>query len=298
VDFITSSPAVSADCHWARIEAQQHAMQPSTISLRCDPGQRRFSGTTTNVARLSLSLRPLKPGTPLQVQLDGQKLEGIAWPADGERLWLAREADTWAVTSAPPPTLKSPQRCGPFREAFRYSVLFVYGTKGTPEENAWALAKARYDAEQFWYRGNGGVEVIPDDALDAVATRERNVVLYGNADTNAAWAGLLGASPVQVKRDGVQISAHAFKGPDLACLFIRPRLDSLRASVGAVSGSGLAGLRLTDRLPYFVSGAAYPDCIVLSPQSLSAGLAGVRATGYFGDDWTVGGGEFAWSEGG
>ena len=35
--------------------------------------------------------------------------------------------------------------------------------------------------------------------------RDRNVILYGNAESNAAWPVLLGESPVQVRRGQVKI---------------------------------------------------------------------------------------------
>jgi hypothetical protein len=53
-------------------------------------------------------------------------------------------------------------------------------------------------------------------------------------------------------------------------------------------------LRLTDRLAYFVSGCGYPDCIVLGPEVLEKGSEGVRAAGFFGNDWRVTSGEFIW----
>jgi hypothetical protein len=38
-------------------------------------------------------------------------------------------------------------------------------------------------------------------------------------------------------------------------------------------GSGLLGLRLTERLPYFLSGVGYPDCLVLGPEALLQGAS-------------------------
>jgi pimeloyl-ACP methyl ester carboxylesterase len=293
IDFTTASPGISARSYWATIEAQQHAFKFSHVELTCDPQKRRFAGKTDNVARLALDLAPLKPGEPLSVELDGQKLDKIDWPKK-ERLWLARETDKWSVIDEPAPSLKGPRRSGPFKDAFRNRMVFVYGTQGTREENAWALARARFDAETFWYRGNGSVDVVADTDALVLADRDRNVILYGNAETNAAWKPLLGDSPVQVRRGLVVIGEREEKGDDLACLFVRPRPGSDRASVAAVAGSGLPGMRLTDRLPYFVSGVEYPDCVVLGPESLSKGSEGVRAAGFFGNDWGIASGEFVW----
>ena len=61
-------------------------------------------------------------------------------------------------------------------------------------------------------------------------------------------------------------------------------------------GSGVAGMRLTDRLPYFVSGVGYPDCLVLGPEAPELGVVGVRLAGFFGLDWSISGGEFAWED--
>src|SRR5207302_802335 len=123
-------------------------------------------------------LSPLRGPESFQVELDGQKLSGLSVPA-ARQLWLAREGRTWRVTPPPSSWLKSPERCGPFKQAFRHRMLFVYGTRGTPEENAWAFAKARYDAESFWYRGNGAVDVVPDSRFEAARDRDRSVILYG-----------------------------------------------------------------------------------------------------------------------
>jgi pimeloyl-ACP methyl ester carboxylesterase len=293
VDFVTASPGVSAWCHWAGIEAQEKAMQPSEVHLRLDPKRGTFSGTTRNVARLALDLVALDPGAPIDVKLDGQKLDRLPWPDKGGRLWLKREDGKWSAMAEPAPALKGPRRYGPFKEAFRNRVLFVYGTKGTAAENAWSFAKARYDAETFWYRGNASVDVMADSAFDARREPDRNVVLYGHAQSNSAWVALLGAGPVQVKRGAVRVGTRTEKG-DLACLFIRPRPGSDRAVVAAVSGSGLAGMRLTDRLPVFTSGIGYPDCLVMAPDVLTRGLAGVRGAGFFGVDWGVSSGEWVW----
>jgi dienelactone hydrolase len=296
LEFTTASPGVSAACHWVEIEAQDHTLQPSTIRLRCDPGRRRFAGTTENVARLALDAGRLPPGEPVSVELDGQKILGIPWPGAPHRIQLAREGDRWALAGPPSPARKRPQRYGPFKEVFQNRPLLVYGTRGAAEENAWAYAKARYDAETFWYRGNGSFDLVPDTDFDPAADRDRNVILYGNRATNVAWGPLLGDSPAQVERGRVRIGERELAGEALACLFIRPRPGSDRALVGVVSGSGIAGMRLTDRLPYFVSGVAYPDCTVIGPEMLAGSSAGLRAAGFFGNDWGVKSGEFAWRE--
>jgi pimeloyl-ACP methyl ester carboxylesterase len=295
VEFVTASPGISARAHWVGIEAQTRHLAPASVVCDLDRDRRRFEAATDNVAVLSLQLDSLVPDEPIHVTIDGQVLASLAWPDPTAQIWLTRDGERWAASAEPPsPERKGPHRYGPFKDVFRNLVLFVYGTSGSPQENAWAFNKARFDAETFWYRGNGSVDVIADRDFDAAAQPDRNVVLYGNAETNSAWGDLLGHGPVQVRRGAIEIGPRRLAGDDLACLFLRPRPGSDSACVGAVAGSGPAGMRLADRLPYFVSGVSYPDCTVIAPEMLAKGTAGVRVAGFFGTDWTVEAGDFAW----
>jgi dienelactone hydrolase len=308
VEFATASPGISAWRDWAGIEAQTKPLEISSVKIRCDPFLRRFAGTTSNVSRLALDLSPLIRGEDISLDLDGQTIDETPWPAGSTRIHLARTGGRWSVSREAPATDKGPMRYGPFKEAFRNRMQFVYGTKGTPEENAWALAKARYDAERFWYQGNGSIDIVPDVEFAPDEEPDRNVILYGNAKTNAAWRPLLRDSPVQVDRAGVRIGHRTLTGPDLACLFLRPRPRSAIATVGVVSGSGLIGMRLTTSKLYLEAGYPFPDCIVFrAPASddrnragkaphAKSGSDGIIAAGFFGIDWSVGSGDFAWGD--
>lgn len=295
VNFTTVNPGVSAWSHWAGIEAQSHPLVPASVNLQWDPWQRRFTGSTTNVARLTLKLDQAQPGDVVRVEVDGQTFDQIPWPVK-QQIWLTRQGGKWSLSAEPSFAGKGPHRYGPFKAAFRDRMLLVYGTKGTSEENAWAFNKARFDAESFWYRGNGSMDVIPDSAFDPEAEPDRGVILYGNADSNAAWPALLGDSPVQVRRGEIRVGERGTTGSDLACLFLRPRPGSDRAGVGVVTGTGVAGMKLTDRLPYFLAGVAYADFTMIGPEMLTKGTGGVRAAGFFGLDWSVTQGEFAWRD--
>ncbi len=296
INFSTANPGVSASSHWVSIEAQQHALAVSRVVIRYDPPQRRFTGTTVNVARLALKLGHVRPGGQLSVELDGQKFENLSRPAGEQRVWFERVENKWMPSGAASPAQKGPHRYGPFKEAFGNHMIFVYATRGTAEENAWAYAKARFDAETWWYRGNGSVDVVADRAFEAGKERDRGIILYGNADNNVAWPALLANSPVQVRRGAVKVGGREQRGEDLACLFCQPRPGSDRALVGVVSGTGTVGLRLTTRVPYFSAGIAFPDCTVFGVDTLARASEGVRVTGYFGNDWSVENGEFAWRD--
>ena len=120
-------------------------------------------------------------------------------------------------------------------------MMFVYGTKGTAEENAWALAKSRYDAETFAYRGNGSIDVVADTEFEPEAEPDRNVILYGNADTNAAWAALLGASPVQVRRGSIRSATARRRATTSPACSSGPGRAAIRPAWAWCPGRGRSG---------------------------------------------------------
>ncbi|MDZ4659080.1 MAG: hypothetical protein SH868_16015 [Bythopirellula sp.] len=293
-DCVTFNPGVNATSQWLTILAQTEQGLLSRAAVKFDPERKLFLGLTVNVKALSIDVSHLESDTVVEVALDSEAIGEFA--VDGNPLTFLRSEAGWQLVPTLPRAFKRPERYGGLRSAFENRAILVYGTRGTLAENAWALAKARYDAETMLVRLNGSVDVVADTAFDADAERDRNVVLYGNADTNAAWPRLLSTSPLQVRGEGVWIDRRPELGDDLACVFVLPRRGSQNAVVGVVGGKGINGMRATDRLPYFVSGTNFPDLLLFGAKSLSEGNADVRAGGYFGIGWTVEPGEIVWRD--
>jgi hypothetical protein len=57
--------------------------------------------------------------------------------------------------------------------------------------------------------------------------------------------------------------------------------------VGAIGGTGLPGLRLTERAAYFTSGTPYPDWCVFGSKILTEGMGGVLEAGFFDNVWEL-----------
>jgi dienelactone hydrolase len=295
VDFSTANPQVSSKLRWLSIEQQEAEGAISRVEIRVDPHLRVYTATTASVARFSVGLQPLYGAGDVSFVIDGQSFKATPDPKS-DRIYLVKRNGAWASGSAILSGEKGPGRYGPLRLAFNHRMVFVYGTHGTPEENSWALAKARYDDETFWYRGNGSPDVVSDTAFDLKKYKNRDVILYGNADTNSDWPLLLGGSPVQVRHGEISIGEKRLTGDGLTCLFLRPLAGSDTALVAAVSGTGLAGMRDSNNLPYLQPMIGFPDVLVTDRKALSDGISGIRAAGFFGADWGVPSGEFVYSE--
>ncbi len=308
IDFTTVSPRVSSRCDWLAIEDQLEPFQLSRAQAEWSPDEGEVRLQLENVTRVAFDFSSLTAaGQPGPEVLRLSKAPGIGAEVSfelpeelrvtpvldrgGDGAWrLARRATGWS---------KSPERYGPLKDGFRRRMVFVYGTQGTPEENAWARAKARFDHEVWRYRGNGSVELLPDTDFDADEDVERNVILYGNRDTNSRWEEVLAGNAFDLDRTHVRIGHRTLEGEDLALLAVYPRRGSRKACAVVIGGTGLVGARSTDHLPIFVSGVAYPDWTVLGAESLRDGLPGVRGAGFFRSDWSaLDGAPAAWREAG
>ncbi|HEX2838358.1 MAG TPA: prolyl oligopeptidase family serine peptidase [Phycisphaerales bacterium] len=172
---------------------------------------------------------------------------------------------------------------GSFKRVFNNRFVLVYGTRGTEEEVRWAYAKARFDAEQWWYRGNGTARVARDDEFLEDWKQRRaapyNLILYGNGSLNAAWGYLDLPTPEPVSPAAIARGRGA-GAPHRAWVMTRVDPDHASVLVGTVGGNSLKAMRATDRLSYFSAGVDYPSVTVLSPDIWTVGEAGVIGAGF------------------
>ncbi len=288
VEFVTPNVGVSSECRWVSVRQQQVQNQYSVVKVDLDRKSRTFTARElTNVALLYLDRGMLEGEGAVYFKHEGGTID-----IGGERrVALRRTAGGWSLENIRMDGEKGPESTGPFKHVFSNRVVLVYGTGGGSADQAWALNKARFDAETFWYRGNGAFDIIADREYDPERFKGRNVVLYGNADTNQAWKGLLGHAPVQAWNGKVRVGEREMVGEDLVAMFVYRHPGSFTALVGAVAPTGAAGRVAAERVGYFGSGVGYPDWTVFSSRVFQDGLGGVRAAGWFGNGWEVDGGQ-------
>jgi dienelactone hydrolase len=286
VDFSTASTSISSQFHWVSVLQQQQSYKYSRIQLKRDKKNGSITGTTDNIAALAFSLKDFAPNTTVQISLD--KLESIKYTVKSadDIVYLYKDTN-WKVGQKPSVKQKGVNRNGSFKEAFNYRMVFVYSTAGTKAENEWSYNKARYDAEVWYYRGNGAVDIIADKDFTPGAYRDRGVIIYGNATTNTAWKKVLADCPINVQRGSIKAGAKTYTGDNLAAYFTWPRADSDIASVGVISGTGLPGLQATEANQYFAAGSGFPDYLIFTTDMLRDGAKAIKLTGFYGNDWTL-----------
>jgi hypothetical protein len=158
---------------------------------------------------------------------------------------------------------------------------------GTAEENAWAYNKACFDAETWYYRGNGAIDIISDKEFKPSLYPNRGIIIYGNATTNKAWKSLLSNCPIQVAKGSIRFGTKQYNGTNLGAYFMWPRPDSKFASIAVITGSGLEGMNAANANQYFAGGSGFPDYLIFTTELLKKGVDGIKAAGFYSNDWKI-----------
>ena len=287
VDFTTANPGISSSYRWVTIFQQQHPLQYSRLQLTRNNKAGTIKGTTENVKVLKLDLTGFGMGSNISITLDSVSTIQISRSSANDTLYLINESNGWQLAERPNIFHKGPQRNGTFKDPFNHNMLFVYGTRGNKEENEWSFNKARYDAETWYYRGNGSVDIISDKEYSVERYPGRNVIIYGNATSNSVYRLLLADCPISVDRNAVNAGDQKWTGDDLAAYFVWPLKGSTINSVGVVSGTGIKGMQAANANQYFAGASGFPDFMVFRLGMLQSGSNEIKLAGFFSNEWKL-----------
>ncbi|MDR6844696.1 prolyl oligopeptidase family serine peptidase [Flavobacterium granuli] len=281
IDFHTATPAVSSTDYWIKLQQQIRPFDFSNINAKID--NQLITIKTENVAILELDLVSLELKGEISININDQTVKA----ASDKKAILALKDAKWSLINEINTSEKYADRQGGFKFAFNNNVVFVYATGGSASEREWYLNKARFDAETFYYRGNGSIDVISDKEFSLEKYKDRNVVIYGNASNNKAWNLLLKNSPIQIDNQQVKVGDKVLKGDDLAAYFVLPRKDSKTAMVGVVAGTSEAGMKATWANNYISGITGFPDVMIFKADLLLKGLPEMKVSGFFDNDWST-----------
>lgn len=256
IEFKTPNLAVSDKCYWLRILSQQEAGSLSTVKATIFPGLRKFSVTCSNVTAFALDLSPLKGKGKVTVEVNGKTVPTVD-----------TTGGTLVVNLGGPMNLDQ-SACTGFKSVFNNHVTLVLPTHGSKAVQAWARKKARYDAEQLWYIGNGSLDVITDEEyrINPKIYAGRNLILYGMGSSNSVAQEFFPEVP----------STSSFGDIGFKTTVANRRV------VANIFGTSDSACAYADRVPLFTAGASLPDYLVLDRGYLSSGLSGVRSIGFRG----------------
>ena len=284
IDFSTASTAISATHRWITILQQQKSYEYSRVVLSRDLKNKTIKGTTENIGVLKIDLVGFNAGDTVKLDIDKH---GITVIKNANDVVLTKNG-IWSLGTAPSLADKGIIRNGGLKEAFNHRMVFVYGTKGTAEENAWSYNKAMYDAETWYFRANGAVDIMSDIELLKTNYADRGVVLYGNTTTNAAAAALLKDCPVKMERGKASVGEKTFTGDDIGAYYVWPNSASNNTSIALIGGTGIKGMKASDANQYFSGGSGFPDFMIYSLDMMKGGDSAIKAAGYYTNQWKLG----------
>ncbi len=282
LDFVSVDPIVDSEHHWLRVEQPLEYGRKLRVKARYQPDPGAVTLETTNLRRLWVGV----PHTLARIDRQDILVDGEA-----RGHWYLRENGQWrAVGGGMEVTEKGPHRSGPFRRAFDRDFVLVYATGGSAEENRESLERARFDAQRWFYRAYGNARLAADfELLDEEHPEDfsgRNLILYGNADTNQLWRHVVPADcPLQAERGRIRLGGQEWTGEDKAALFCFPREGEDYSLIGAFADTGAAGARLGYTLAPFLAGVGVPDYAVYGAEVLAEGDGGVLAAGWWDHRW-------------
>ena len=226
--------------HWRKARVQAQARRPASIEI-----------TTTNVTRLRLDIprtsQLLDFEAPVEVRIDGTS---ITVPPTPGRRWAAvfvaadggwRRDETMARDSKQDaaPLRKRPGLQGPIDDAFMEPFVFV-GPEAMPDGasavEAWA--KEEYArAIREWRRHFRG-DVIERRAADVSAQdiADRNLILFGTADSNPLIARVMPGLPLRRDGDAWAIGPHRVDAAVAVPILIYPNPLNPNRSIVLNSG--------------------------------------------------------------
>ncbi len=287
IDFTTASPGISASNHWATIYQQIIPFQYSRIRLNRDKKSATITGSLDNVVLLKLKLAAFPRNKDVNVMLDGLNMIKYTTVTDNDSIFLKKEDKAWKLVAQPDLHDKGPRRNGTFKEGFNKNMLYVYATGGTEQEKQWSIAKARYDAESWYYRDNGAFDIISDKEYSKAKYPGRNVVLIGNSSTNAAWKTLLNDCPIDVSNGTVKVGAKQWTGGDLGTYFVWPMGGTSDNIISVIAGTGIEGMNAVNANQYFTGGSGFADIMVFRLGMLKEGIGQLVHASFYDNQWKV-----------
>jgi len=251
---------------------------------------------TENVAQMGFHFGEDFPyPKPSLARIDGQEV--TLGPGDVPVLyqenWRTGHGEwKWVADNLCNSFYRRPDFRGPIKRAYFEPFIIVVGQSGSEEQNELNMDIARNLSQRWWYRANGRADIIPDSQVERIISHpEINIILVGGPESNSLSAEFAEDLPMRLEANRIGLvgsqgeEVDFVQGEDLACQFVYRRPDCHYSLVHAIWGNSLTGMRLAGGLTCLYSGSDLPDFIIYDEDVRLYGFSGVRAAGFFNDQW-------------
>ena len=280
-------------CAWLTVDGlQQHWEQARVDGRLTSTGVRlRTKNVTAMTFQLPPGTAPFDPIANVQLQLDGQTLDGGS--VNSDRSWRASVElanGQWRVAqpSRNEGLRKRHLLQGPIDDALMDAFLFVAPT-GASEHSVvdqWSRSELKRAIEHWRRHFRGEAQVRDDDKVSDDEIRDHNLVLWGDPQSNALIRRVVGELPIQWNETTLSIGDKKFDVKNHAPVLIFPNpLNPQRYVVlnSSFTYREYAYLNNARQVPML------PDWAIVDLRSppTSQWPGRITAAGFFDEQWRV-----------
>jgi pimeloyl-ACP methyl ester carboxylesterase len=291
--FKTTDIGLNNKNDWLEIDEPERLYHDSLIDAEIKEGT--IMVKTENIAQFTLHLSSeLISQKEINLKINGQelrcKLSGkdlITLHKKGRQFQL-KKSEKQKLSHRPlgaKNIFKSPAFFGPIKKAYFSPFILIYGTQGDSDSTEINLHHARVEAQNWWLRGNGYVEIIPDIEVNSEIIHRYNLILFGGPETNAVTAKIKKGLPISVKNKRLIIDGQEIEKDDVAFQMIYPNPLNPEKYVVIKGGTSPKAEELSGLFNVIYSGSGLPDFIIYDETAKEKGWAAIIAAGFFDINW-------------
>jgi pimeloyl-ACP methyl ester carboxylesterase len=286
VRFRTVDLGQSSSADWVGIDEVQVPFRDALIDARVDGNHVIVATENIGEFTLHLSGELIHEGEIVLV-VDGREIPIEVKERD--TLHLTRTADRFTLARRAHRAMrKRPDEFGPMKQATFTPFVMVYGTAGDSAMNELLLHKARVQSFIWWRIGNGLVDVVADSEVTGTMMHARNLLLFGGSEANRITRTLSPSFPIVLDSSSTSIGGRIISGDHLAAQFVYPNPLAPEKLVLVQEGSDLESEALAGAFGLFFAASGLPDYMIYDASVRRKGWGGVRAAGFFDNNWRVG----------
>lgn len=280
-------------CLWVTLDGLESHWAQARINAEWNRPENQITAQTSNIRALTFQFEsgraPFDAMRPVKVQLDGQTIQCPSPETD--RSWVSHFRKVGNQWTTVPNTQeeglhKQHGLQGPIDDAFLQSFVMVRPTCTplNPQIGQWASREMEHAVQHWQKQFRGEAPVVDDTAITENDIASRNLVLWGDPQSNKLLARILDKLPIQWSETNLQLGKHTFDSTSHVPVLIYP--NPLNPQRYIVLNSGFT-FREYDYLNNARQVPRLPDYAVVDTKqpATSQSPGGLPHAGFFGERW-------------